>query len=87
MEFSSGSGVRTLVLTPLRILRFANFAKLKIEARDRTLARTGPQRTPSLAPSGGNPSISQIFRQKKRVLNAPLKIIHGIAVNDRIANR
>ena len=25
-----------------RLLRFANFAKLKSEARDRTLARTGP---------------------------------------------
>ncbi|ALB29305.1 hypothetical protein JP39_08005 [Companilactobacillus heilongjiangensis] len=38
MKFSSGSGVRTLVLTPLRLLRFANLAKLKIEARDARLA-------------------------------------------------
>ena len=32
-----------LAITTLgRVLRFAGFAKLKIEARDRTTARTGP---------------------------------------------
>ncbi len=42
---SSGSGVRSVVFRPYstgRILRFAYFAELKIEVRDRTLARTGP---------------------------------------------
>ena len=36
-----------------RILRFAVYAKLKIEARDRTLARTGRMAVDSLEPSGG----------------------------------
>ena len=53
-----GSVVRTselLVLTTLgRLLRLAGFARLKIEARDRTSARTGPHsRMLSLSPEGG----------------------------------
>ncbi len=58
MEPAVGSVVRTselLVLTALgRLLRLAAFARLKIEVRDRTSARTGPHsRLPSLEISGG----------------------------------
>jgi len=58
MEPAVGSVVRTskfLVLTTLgRLLRLAGFARLKIEARDRPPARTGPHsRLQSLSPGGG----------------------------------
>jgi len=40
-----GRVVMALAITTLgRVLRFAYFAKLKIEVRDRTSARTGPPR-------------------------------------------
>ena len=41
MKTCCASGVRDLSLTPPTNLRFAVYAKLKIEVRDRTLARTG----------------------------------------------
>ncbi len=52
---SSDSGVRTTksFLQHRRILRFAHYAKLKIEARDRTSARTGLTAAESLTPEGG----------------------------------
>ena len=85
MEFSSGSGVRTLVLTPLRLLRFANCAKLKIEARDLGSNRSTANSIPrALRRQSFN--TTKFKRQKKRVLDAPLKIVHGIAVNNGIAD-
>ncbi len=42
-----------------RILRFAHYAKLKIEVRDRTLARTGLTAAESLTPEGGTSSKNQ----------------------------
>ncbi len=41
METCCASGVRDLSPTPPTNSRFAVFAKLKFEVRDRTLARTG----------------------------------------------
>jgi len=41
MKTCCASGVRDLSLTPPTNLRFAAYAKLKFEVRDRTLARTG----------------------------------------------
>ena len=42
---SSASGVRPVIFRPYitgRILKLANYARFKIEGRDRTLARAGP---------------------------------------------